>query len=155
MEVHMANLVSTRNAVAVGNGFIFADGGRADAGYKGKTGDCVVRAVAIAAGIDYKTAYKDLAAENAKLTGVKSCRRGIYRASYEAYLKRHGWVWYSAPKFDGRKAYASDFTEAEGYNGFIIARMAKHLAAVRDGVVYDTYDSSHKMVYGYFANLAI
>ena len=29
--------------------FNFNDGGRADAGYKGRTGDCVTRAVAIAA----------------------------------------------------------------------------------------------------------
>ena len=38
----------------------FDDGGRTDAGYKGKAGDCVVRSVAIVTGLPYKKIYDDL-----------------------------------------------------------------------------------------------
>jgi len=36
------------------------DGGRAVAGYKGKTGDCVVRSIAIVSGLPYQKIYNDL-----------------------------------------------------------------------------------------------
>ena len=36
------------------------DGGRAAAGYKGKAGDCVVRSIAIATGVNYEEVYEDL-----------------------------------------------------------------------------------------------
>ena len=37
--------------------FIFHDGGRAAAGYKGKTGDCVTRSIAIATERTYQEVY--------------------------------------------------------------------------------------------------
>ena len=37
--------------------WIYDDGGRAKAGFKGKTGDCVCRAIAIATGKPYKEVY--------------------------------------------------------------------------------------------------
>ena len=36
------------------------DGGRTAAGYKGKAGDCVVRAIAIVSGLPYQKVYGDL-----------------------------------------------------------------------------------------------
>ena len=36
------------------------DGGRAAAGYKGQTGDCVVRSIAIVTGMTYQKVYNDL-----------------------------------------------------------------------------------------------
>lgn len=43
----------------------FNDGGRAAAGYKGSTGDCVVRSIAIATGRPYQEIY-DLVNDVAK-----------------------------------------------------------------------------------------
>ena len=40
--------------------FVFHDGGRAAAGYKGKTGDCVARSIAIATGKPYQEVYEAL-----------------------------------------------------------------------------------------------
>ena len=40
--------------------FIYDDGGRAAAGFKGKTGDCVTRAIAIATGRPYREVYDRL-----------------------------------------------------------------------------------------------
>ncbi|WP_231970582.1 hypothetical protein [Polynucleobacter necessarius] len=41
-------------------GFEFNDGGREAAGFKGGAGDCVVRAIAIAAELPYMEVYEDL-----------------------------------------------------------------------------------------------
>ena len=40
--------------------YVYNDGGRAHAGYKGDTGDCVVRSVAIVTGIPYQTVYDEI-----------------------------------------------------------------------------------------------
>lgn len=40
--------------------FVFHDGGRDAAGYKGSTGDCVTRSIAIAAGKPYQEVYDAL-----------------------------------------------------------------------------------------------
>ena len=41
--------------------YAYDDGGRRDAGYKGDTGDCAVRAIAIVTGKPYKVVYKTMA----------------------------------------------------------------------------------------------
>lgn len=126
--------------------YVYNDGGRADAGYKGSAGDCGARAMAIALDLYYQVAYDELAQANKDAGGAKSARNGIMKDVYSKVLERHGWVWHPAPKFVGRKAYASDMPQ-----GTVIARMAGHFVCIIDGVVQDTFDCSHKMVYGFWA----
>lgn len=123
----------------------YNDGGRAAAGFKGSTGDCAVRAMAIATGIPYADCYKELAQANKDAGKPKSVRGGIMKGDFDKVLKRHGWVWHSAPKFEGRKARAGDLPD-----GMVVARMARHFAAVSYRTVNDSFDSRHKMVYGYW-----
>lgn len=127
--------------------FEYNDGGREEAGYKGKCGDCVVRAISIALQLDYKETYLELARLQKEVTGKRSARNGVSKVAYEKFLKDRGWVWHKAPKFEGRKAYHYDMPECEA----VIARMAGHLAAVVDTTVHDTWNSCRKMVYGYYA----
>lgn len=126
--------------------FNFNDGGREASGRKGSASDCVCRAIAIALELPYDEVYKDLAKANKAAGGKASARNGLMRSVYEAYLNEHGWVWYSAPKFKGRKARFDDLPR-----GRVIARMSRHVAAVIDNTINDTWDSRGKMVYGYFA----
>jgi len=126
--------------------YIFNDGGRAAAGFKGTAGDCAARAMAIALGIDYKAAYQELAQANKDMGFPKSVRNGIMKNTYDMVLARHGWVWHSAPKFDGRKARCSDMPA-----GSVIARQAHHFVAVIEGEANDMFDCTHRMVYGYWA----
>ena len=126
--------------------YVYNDGGRADAGYKGSAGDCGARAMAIALDLYYQAAYDELAQANKEAGRPRSARNGIMKDVYSKVLERHGWVWHPAPKFVGRKAYASDMPE-----GTVIARMAGHFVCIIDGVVQDTFDCSHKMVYGFWA----
>jgi hypothetical protein len=122
------------------------DGGRQAAGYKGTAGDCGARAIAIALGLDYKSVYKELAQANADNGRAKSARNGISKDIYSEVLKRYGWVWMQAPKFAGRKARCSDMPA-----GSVIAKQANHYVAVIDGVANDIWDSTERMVYGYWA----
>jgi len=126
--------------------YIYNDGGRSAAGYKGVAGDCGARAMAIALQLDYKTAYNELAQANKDCGRSKSARNGIYKDVYSDVLARHGWVWVPAPKLDGRKARCSDMPA-----GVVIVRQAHHFVAVIDGVANDVWDCTHRMVYGYWA----
>lgn len=128
--------------------WVKTDGGRAAAGYKGdNAGDCGARALAIVTGMPYKQAYKHLAQANKDFGFAKSARDGIYKHVYDYALKQLGFQWCSAPKFDGRKARASDL------DGAVIAQQAGHFVAVIDGVIHDSWDSTNKMVYGYWMQL--
>ncbi len=125
--------------------YIYDDGGREEAGFKSK-GDCGIRAISIACEISYNESRK-LLKEYAKRGKAQSGQisKGIYKEDLEAALNSIGWVWHSAPKFEGRKARYNDLPK-----GRVIARMAKHYAAIIDGDLRDSWDSSHKMVYGYW-----
>lgn len=125
--------------------FNFNDGGRSKAGYKGSARDCGARAMAIALNIDYKIAYLTLAQANKDKGFAKSARDGIYKDVYSDVLKKYGWIWKASPKFVGRKAKCSDMP-----TGCVIARQAGHFVAVIDGIPNDTFDSSQKIVYGYW-----
>lgn len=63
--------------------FFKNDGGRKDAGYKGNTGDCVTRAIAIATGKPYKEIYDalNLLSENERI-GKRKKRNLIHELVY-------------------------------------------------------------------------
>tara|TARA_Y200000002_G_scaffold82702_1_gene65447 strand:- start:1976 stop:2365 length:390 start_codon:yes stop_codon:yes gene_type:complete len=124
--------------------YVYNDGGRAASGYKGTCGDCGVRAFAIAEGLDYKQAYKQFAQANKGFGFAKSARNGLHKQVFWHVLKCYGYKWSSAPQFSGRKAKCRDL------NGKVIARQAHHYVAVIDGEPHDIWDSSQKMVYGYW-----
>ena len=124
--------------------WVYSDGGRGQY-FKGKAGDCAARAMAIALNRDYLFCYDELAIQVQSSTGKRSARNGVLKSDYTRVLARHGFHWFSAPIFQNRKARCADLT------GVVIARQAKHYVAVIDGVVHDTFDSTQKMVYGYWA----
>ena len=125
--------------------FIYNDGGRKAAGYKGLASDCGARAMSIALGMGYQAAYDHIAHANQKHHGKKSARNGVDKYIYANVLSVFNWVWKPAPKFEGRKARCSDMPP-----GTVIARQAGHFVAVVNGVPQDTWDCSDKMVYGYW-----
>lgn len=76
--------------------WVFDDGGRAASGYKGKTGDCVCRAISIAVERPYQEVY-DLINEFAKSerTGkrkkkVSNARTGVYKRSIRKVMEHYG-----------------------------------------------------------------
>jgi len=141
----------------------YNDGGRASSGYKGHTGDCVVRAIAIATMQPYKTVYDELFAMqkekalNGEIKGMGkhskhySVRNGVHRSVYQPYLEERGWKW--VPTMGIGTGCKVHLNAEELPSGRIIVRLSKHIAAVSDGIILDTYDCTRggkRCVYGYF-----
>lgn len=135
------------------NKFMYNDGGRELAGYKGKTSDCVVRAIAIATGKSYQEVYSainTLAQDERTGSSKSNARTGVRKQTYKEYLKSLGWKW-TPTMFIGQGCKVH-LRADELPGGTIIASLSRHLAAVIDGVIYDTSDPSRdgtRCVYGY------
>lgn len=136
--------------------FVYNDGGRALAGYKGYAGDCVVRAIAIATNQPYQTVYSDLNSliknsRQSKQTRKSSSRTGMHKKFYIRYLQSLGWKWVSVMKIGtGCKMH---LRKEELPSGRIIARLSQHLTAVINGIIHDVCDPSRggtRCVYGYW-----
>lgn len=136
--------------------WVHDDGGRADAGYKGTTGDCVVRSIAIAAGIPYQEVYDaiNVMAKEQRVTKRRrksSARNGVGRSIYDPYLKAQGFVW--VPTMFFGSGCTTHLDAGELPKGRLLVRVSKHITAVIDGVIHDTYDPSRegtRCVYGYY-----
>ena len=138
------------------------DGGRAAAGYKGTTGDCVTRAIAIATGRDYAAVYDELFDRKCEFGQGRSAaaraaaknpspRNGVHKQVIREYLADHGWEW--TPTMTVGSGCRVHLRADELPPGRLIVRLSRHLAAVIDGVLYDTHDCSRdgtRCVYGYW-----
>ena len=141
----------------------FNDGGRAEAGYKGKTGDCVCRAICIITGKPYQEVYDRLAEGNAtqrrgkhekeSKAGKRTASKGISvkRKWFQEYMKELGFEW--VPTMQVGKGCKVHLKADELPKGKLIVSVSKHYAAVVDGVIHDTHDCSRnetRCVYGYY-----
>lgn len=127
--------------------FIYEDGGRSQYFKATEVGDCVVRAVANATGLDYMKVYDDLK----ELNDGKSCRNGTPKKVTKAYIQSLGWKW--KPTMLVGQGCKVHLNEDELPSGTLIVQVSKHLTCVKDGVLYDTYDCSRdgtRCVYGYW-----
>lgn len=139
--------------------WIYDDGGREEAGYKGKTGDCVCRAISIATGRPYAEVYR-MINETAKTekvpkkhrgSGKSSARTGVYKDCIHKVMETLGWEWIPLMKIG--TGCTVHLRAEELPNGKIVCSLSRHLTAVIDGVIHDTYDCSRggtRCVYGYY-----
>lgn len=135
----------------------YDDGGRESAGFKGKTGDCAVRAIAIATGTTYRTIY-DRVNELAKEERVtkrrrkkSSARDGVWRKTMNKLMAELGWTWVACMTIGSGCRVHACADELPG--GRLILRLSKHYTAMIDGVVHDIYDPTRggkRCVYGYW-----
>lgn len=144
----------------------FNDGGRSQYFKGAKAGDCVVRAIAIASGLDYKKVYDDLYRLNTAYMNTKNTkyarklkfkkksatpRNGNSKKVYHNYILSLGFKW--TPTMLVGQGCKVHLKEDELPSGKLITRLSKHLCAVIDGVINDTYDPSRngtRCVYGYY-----
>lgn len=137
--------------------FNYNDGGRADAGFKGTTGDCVCRAISIATEKPYREVY-DLINQFSKSErtgkrkkGKSNARTGVYKGTIMKIMEHLGWKW--IPTMGIGTGCKVHLKEDELPNGRLVCSLSKHCTAVIDGVLNDTYDCSRdgtRCVYGYF-----
>jgi len=146
----------------IGMRWEYSDGGREKAGYKGYAGDCVCRAITIATQQPYRKVYRDLNVfgktlhENGVFRKKRNCssRDGVNRDVIRRYMASIGWDWHPTMKIGtGCKVH---LRKCELPQGRLVVSLSKHLTAVIDGVIYDTYDPSRegtRCVYGYWTQM--
>lgn len=138
--------------------FVYNDGGRAAAGYKGSTGDCVCRAIAIVADKPYQEVYDALnkiaSGERVgkRKRGKSSARIGVYKGTIHKYLESLGFKW--TPTMHIGSGCTVHLADGELPMGRLVVSVSRHLTAVIDGVVHDTYNPERetgRCVYGYWS----
>lgn len=137
--------------------FVADDGGRTAAGFRGETGDCAVRAVAIATGQSYRRIYDELnqyARDECLSRGRKSSSRtGVWRETMDTFMRFHlGATWVPTMTIGSGCQVHVRRDELPG-NCALVLRLSRHYAAVIDGVLHDTSDCSRngtRCVYGYW-----
>lgn len=138
--------------------FNFNDGGRADAEYKGKTGDCACRAIAIVTGKPYQEVY-DYINEKAQSERIgkrkhkiSNARTGVYKQTVKKIMLELGYKW--TPTMFVGSGCKVHLKADELPAGRLLVNVSKHYVAVIDGVINDTYDCSRdgtRCVYGYYS----
>lgn len=124
--------------------FVYDDGGRRAAGYRGTTGDCVTRAIAIATGLPYQDVYDRVNAlakrerMGKRKRGVSSARTGVYKKTIRDVIAALGWTWH--PTMHIGSGCTVHLKDGELPMGRLIVSVSKHLTAVVDGVIHDIED---------------
>jgi hypothetical protein len=134
-------------------GFVYDDGGRHRAGFKGMAGDCVCRSIAIAAQLPYVEVYKALGQRMKTHEKISSARDGVHtsRKWFKDYMRSLGFVW--VPTMLIGKGCRVHLREDELPHGRLVVSVSKHFTAVINGVIFDTHDPSRggtRCVYGYW-----
>jgi len=106
------------------------------------TGDCVVRAIAIALRMDYKHVKQslfDLSMECGFMPNDEKC--------FEQFLNQHGWIKKSPMKNQNNRKFQLGMMPV---SCDMIVHTTGHVVAVVDGVVHDTYDSREWCANSYY-----
>jgi hypothetical protein len=135
----------------------YNDGGREAAGFRGSTGDCVVRSIAITTGSSYIQVYElvnrfgQMERKSKMKRGKSSARTGVYRDTIKRIMNHLGFEWVSCMGIG--TGCTVHLRQGELPMGKLIVSVSKHLVAVVDGIVQDTHDctrSGNRCVYGYW-----
>ena len=101
-------------------------------------GDCSVRAVAAALGTDWETAYA-MIANNGYMMGDMPSSNSVWGA----VLRQHGFTRHAVPNTCPDcytlARFAEDYPE-----GVYVVGTGNHVATIRDGEIWDAWDSSNE-----------
>lgn len=111
---------------------------------KRNVGDCSVRAISKALGIDWETAYITI-----MLNGYAMCDMPSSDAVWGAVLRQNGFYREAIPDTCPDCFTAEDFCIEHPYGTYVLA-FGGHVATVKDSVLYDSWDSSHEIPQYYF-----
>lgn len=137
--------------------WVFDDGGRADAGYKGNTGDCMCRALSIATGMPYQEAY-DLINQYAKRERPRAgsrrsgARTGVHTRTARRLMADLDWTWVPTMHIGSGTTVHLAQNELPIDKGPLLVSVSRHYVAVVAGVVRDLADPTRdgtRAVYGY------
>lgn len=98
-------------------------------------GDCAVRAVAAALGIDWETAYARIAA-NGYLMGDMPSSNSVWGS----VLRQEGFSRFAVPNECPDCYTVGDFADDHPHGVYVVAT-GGHVVTIRDGTVLDSWDS--------------
>lgn len=102
-------------------------------------GDCAVRAVSVALGVDWETAYTLIAAAGFNMADMPSSD-----SVWGAVLRQNGFYRRTIPDSCPDCYTAEDFAR-DNPNGVFVLGFGGHVATVKDGTLYDSWDSSQEI----------
>lgn len=107
---------------------------------KGKlVGDCAVRAVSAALGIDWEQAYILLADAGLQMGDLPNAD-----ATWGAVLRQHGFYRKNIPNSCPQCYTIADFARDNPYGIFVLGT-GTHVVTVIDGDIYDAWESSNEI----------
>ena len=110
-----------------------------------KTGDCVVRALAIADNKKWIEVYDALCYTGRTIFEMPSGRK-----TYHQYLLENGWSKQPMPKHQNGKRYTLSQFADENPKGVYVISLANHLATIVNGNLHDIWDCSEKCLRNYW-----
>ena len=102
-------------------------------------GDCAVRALSVALGIDWETAYAMIANNGFQMGDMPSSN-----SVWGAVLRQHGFYRKAIPDTCPDCYTAEDFC-VDHPQGVFVLGFGTHVATVKDGILYDSWNSSHEL----------
>ena len=112
---------------------------------KNEYGDCVIRALCKVTGKEWLEVFDDLTPYVREVQANPNAPQ-----VYSKYLEDNGFKWVGIKVVKGSKRPTVDSFTKEHPEGTYILRVSHHIVAVADGAFWDTWDSGHKSVYGYY-----
>ena len=104
-----------------------------------RVGDCAVRAVSVALGLDWETAYALIAANGYRMGDMPSSD-----SVWGAVLRQNGFYKKTIPDECPNCYTAEDFCRDHPQGTFVLG-FGGHVATVKDGDLYDSWDSSNEI----------
>lgn len=104
-----------------------------------RVGDCAVRAVSVALDTDWETAYSMLAANGFAMGDMPSAD-----SVWGATLRQNGFYREAIPNTCPDCYTAEDFCKDNPKGTFVLS-FGGHVATVKDGDLYDSWDSSNEI----------
>lgn len=99
-------------------------------------GDCAVRAVSAALGVDWETAFAMITENAFQMADMPSSN-----AVWGSVLRQHGFYRYAVPNTCPDCYTAEDFAK-DHPQGIYVLGFGNHTATIRDGMILDSWDSS-------------
>lgn len=139
--------------------FRYDDGGRADAGYRGYTGDCACRAIAIVTGRPYAEVYDMIVRwgrterRSKRKRSRSHPRTGVYATTMTRMLREEFGMEWTSTMSVGSGTLVHVRADELPNTGRHILRLSRHFSAYVEGAVHDTHDPSRegtRAVYGYW-----
>lgn len=110
------------------------------------TDDCVIRAISVGTGIPYEETLRNLFEVQLKtgyMINDDKC--------YSKYLEKLGYVKMNEPrKHDNTKMSVIEFIQYRRHKNCIAHVGSHHIVAIKDGQVYDIWNSSHQTMHVYW-----